>query len=261
MLGFVPTMGALHQGHMSLVEKASAECSHVIVSIFVNPLQFVQGEDFDRYPRPFEKDLQFCRQAGVHAVFHPAASEMYPHGQAGLTRVIPPAALIHHLCGAFRPGHFEGVATVVAKLFGLVQPQRSYFGEKDYQQLVVIQRLVKDLDIPVTVVPAATLREHDGLAMSSRNVYLTEDQRKQAPAIYETLQFVVEKTRSGELSLHEALAAGKAKLASIPGCTVQYLEACHPETLEPLAAAAGRMVVLAAAKLGNVRLIDNVIVR
>ncbi len=260
-LGFVPTMGALHQGHMSLVERAQAECSHVIVSIFVNPLQFVQGEDFDKYPRPFEKDLLFCREAGVHAVFHPRPEEMYPNGQERLTRVVPPEELIHHLCGAFRPGHFEGVATVVAKLFGQVQPDRAYFGEKDYQQLVVIQRLVKDLDIPVTIVPAPTLREHDGLAMSSRNVYLSPEQRELAPLVHATLQFVVAMSLGGTMSLQEAVSAGRAQLAAVAGTTVQYLEACDPETLQPLERFGGPMVVVVAAKFGNVRLIDNVIVR
>lgn len=258
-LGFVPTMGALHPGHMSLVQKAQAECAHVLVSIFVNPLQFVQGEDFDRYPRPFEKDLQFCREAGVHAVFHPRPEEMYPNGQERLTRVIPPDELIHHLCGAFRPGHFEGVATVVSKLFGQVQPDRAYFGEKDYQQLVVIRRMVKDLDIPVTIVPAPTLREHDGLAMSSRNVYLSAEQRELAPVVHETLKFVIEKSRSGDMSLGEAIAAGRARLVAVPGATVQYLEACDPESLEPVDRADRPMVVLVAVKFGSVRLIDNVI--
>lgn len=260
-LGFVPTMGALHQGHMSLVHKALAECELAVVSIFVNPLQFGQGEDLGSYPRPFQQDMEFCRQAGVHAVFHPTPAEMYPNGQQTLTRIIPPPALIGHLCGAFRPGHFEGVATVVAKLFGLVQPQQAYFGEKDYQQLVVVKRMVEDLDLPVTIVPAPTWRESDGLAMSSRNVYLNPEQRRLAPVLYETLCLVRDRAATGELSLAEALAAGREKLAATPQLSLQYLEACHPATLEPLTSAQRPMVILVAAKIGNVRLIDNLIVR
>lgn len=259
-LGFVPTMGALHPGHMSLVEAALKECDHVIVSIFVNPLQFGQGEDFNRYPRPFEKDMEFCRAAGVHTVFHPSIEQMYPQGQEGLTRVVPPRHLIRHLCGAFRPGHFEGVATVVCKLFGMVKPHRAYFGEKDYQQLVVIRQMVRDLNLPVTIVPAPTYREPDGLAMSSRNVYLDQGQRRLAPELHKALCFVADQASSGQMSLSEALAGGRDKIAALPGVTLQYLEACNPVSLEPLVSFARPMVILGAAKFGEVRLIDNVIV-
>jgi pantoate--beta-alanine ligase len=246
---------------MSLVEAALEECDQVIVSIFVNPLQFGQGEDFNRYPRPFEKDMEFCREAGVHAVFHPGVDQMYPQGQEGLTRVVVPRHLIRHLCGAFRPGHFEGVATVVCKLFGMVQPHRAYFGEKDYQQLVVIRQMVTDLNLPVTIVPVPTYREPDGLAMSSRNVYLDQDQRRLAPELHKVLCFVEDKAGSGKMSLFEALAAGREMVAGLPGVTLQYLEACDPVSLEPLVSAGRPMVILAAAKFGDIRLIDNVIVR
>lgn len=260
LLGFVPTMGALHEGHMSLVKQAVEECRHVIVSIFVNPLQFGPNEDFDKYPRVFEKDLQMCRQAGVEAVFHPPVQEMYPQGQKDLTKVIPPAVLIQHLCGAFRPGHFEGVATVVAKLFGMVEADCAYFGQKDYQQLAVIRRMVLDLDIPVKVVGVPTARENDGLAMSSRNVYLTPEQRLLAPVLYQTLCEVKDQALSGAVPLPQALEVGRQKLSALPGVEVQYLDACHPQSLAPLTQAAHEMVVLVAVKLGSVRLIDNIIV-
>ena len=261
MLGFVPTMGALHDGHLSLIQAASAGCRHVLVSIFVNPLQFGAGEDLERYPRPFEKDMDLCRQAGVSAVFHPSPAEIYRQGQDAITRVIPPKELIGHLCGAFRPGHFEGVATVVAKLFGLVEPDVAYFGEKDYQQLTVVRRMVIDLDMPVTIVGVPTGREPDGLAMSSRNAYLDKEQRRLAPALYETLCYVRDQAVSGRLPLAQALAEGRARLSRIPGVTLEYLEACRPDTLRPLAQFEGEMVVLVAAKFGDVRLIDNVIGR
>ncbi|MBI4534423.1 MAG: pantoate--beta-alanine ligase [Candidatus Melainabacteria bacterium] len=260
IVGFVPTMGALHQGHMSLVQKALQECSHVVVSIFVNPIQFVKGEDFDKYPRPFEKDLELCVRAGVHAVFHPTCEQMYPNGQASLTRVVPPGELTGHLCGAFRPGHFEGVATVVAKLFGQVEPNYAYFGEKDYQQLVVVRRMVADLDLPVAVVASPTVRESDGLAMSSRNVYLNSGERAVAPVLHQTLLTVSKNATSKALTLQEALADGRRKLEQVPGLTLQYLEACDAITLEPVAECKHPMVVLVAAKLGDVRLIDNIIV-
>lgn len=259
-VGFVPTMGALHEGHMSLVRRAKQECQSVVVSIFVNPLQFGPAEDFNKYPRPLEKDLQFCRQAGVEAVFHPTPAVMYPSGEDGTTKVIPPQHLINSLCGAFRPGHFEGVATVCAKLFGIVQPHRAYFGEKDYQQLTVIRQMVKDLNMPLEVVPVTNVREPDGLAMSSRNVYLTAEQRALSPVLYQTLCFVRDEAVSGRLSLQEALEQGRRKLSELPGVTLQYLEACNPVTLEQLPEAAGNMVILVAAKFGGVRLIDNLIV-
>jgi len=261
ILGFVPTMGALHDGHMTLVRQAVAECRYVVLSIFVNPLQFGPGEDFAKYPRPFEKDLELCRQEGVDAIFYPDVDEMYPEGQSELTTVIPPAVISGHLCGAFRPGHFTGVATVVAKLFGMVRSTRSYFGEKDYQQLAVIRRMVFDLNIPVQVVGVPTGREADGLAMSSRNVYLNPQQRQLAPILHQTLCEVRDQAVGGKTSLRDALEAGRKKLTALEGVTLQYLEACDPASLAPLSQTASSMVILVAAKFGDVRLIDNVIVR
>lgn len=260
LLGVVPTMGALHDGHMTLIRRAVRECESVAVSIFVNPMQFGPNEDFERYPRTLEKDLQLCRDSGVAAVFHPQVEELYASGHTSNTKVIPPAELTDRLCGNIRPGHFVGVATVVQKLLAIMQPDRAYFGEKDYQQLTIIKRMVQDLNLPVQVVPVATVRESDGLAMSSRNKYLSSDERKRAPELYRTLCVVREDSLSGRRSLQEALKIAREKLSKVPEFSLQYLEACDPSTLEPLTEAKTPMVILVAAKLGSVRLIDNLIV-
>lgn len=260
-VGFVPTMGALHEGHMTLVKQALAECQSVIVSVFVNPLQFGPTEDLAKYPRTLQSDIDLCRSAGVHAVFHPSDSEMYPQGRAGNTVIVPPADLTERLCGSFRPGHFAGVATVVTKLFSLVQPDAAYFGEKDFQQLTVIKRMVSDLNTAVDVIGVPTVREQDGLALSSRNVYLTAEQRKLAPILYQTLCQVRDRAKSAERSISEALADGREALSNLEGVKLQYLEACDPDTLIPVNSADRPFVVLVAAKFGDVRLIDNLPVR
>lgn len=259
-LGFVPTMGALHEGHMTLIRRAVRDCQNVAVSIFVNPMQFGPSEDFERYPRTLEKDLAMCRDAGVSAIFHPHVEELYASGHTSNTKIIPPQELTDRLCGAFRPGHFIGVATVVQKLFSIIQPDQAYFGEKDYQQLTIIRRMVQDLNDPVTIVPVATVRESDGLAMSSRNTHLTSDERRRAPELYRTLCVVREDSMSGRRSLQEALKFAREKLSKVPEFSLQYLEVCDPNTLEPLVEAKTPMVILVAAKLGSVRLIDNIIV-
>jgi pantoate--beta-alanine ligase len=258
-LGFVPTMGALHEGHATLIKRARAECEQVVVSIFVNPLQFGPNEDFNRYPRTFPNDERICRDAGVDAIFHPGVHEMYPRQGVDTTRVMPPPELINRLCGLFRPGHFEGVATVVMKLFGIIEPTIAYFGEKDYQQLAVIKHMVADLNFPTRVIGVPTVRDDDGLALSSRNVYLSPEERVLAPILQQVLQRVKDEVLSGDSTVATALAKGKERLEAVPGLTLQYLEACHAETLLPLEQAARPMVVLVAAKLGNVRLIDNVV--
>lgn len=258
LLGLVPTMGALHAGHMQLVRRAVEECSFVAVSIFVNPLQFGPNEDFAKYPRPFEKDLQMCREAGVHAIFNPVANEFYGDNLEQTTRVVPPQELLKRLDGVFRPGHFEGVATVVSKLFGTVEPTRAYFGQKDYQQLTIIECMVKDLNLPLTIVPVATVREPDGLALSSRNVYLNEEQRKIAPQLYKALCAVRDESLDGK-PLQQVIAEQIDRLTKL-GFAVQYLEACDTKSLQPCDEARHPMVVLVAAKLGDVRLIDNLIV-
>ena len=178
-------MGALHAGHASLIQRARRECGTVVVSIFVNPLQFDRAEDLDRYPRSLDADLALCREHGVDLVFAPSVAEMYPRPMA---MAIDVGTLADHLCGRYRPGHFEGVASVVLKLFGIVQPDRAYFGEKDAQQLAVVRRLVTDFNVPVTIVPVPTVREPDGLALSSRNVRLSADERLLAPTLYKALQ-------------------------------------------------------------------------
>ena len=259
-LGFVPTMGALHEGHMNLIHRAVRECQNVVVSIFVNPMQFGPNEDYDKYPRTFEKDLKFCRDAGVAVVLAPGREELYASGHELSTKVIPPAELTDRLCGSIRPGHFVGVATVVLKLFSIVQPNQAYFGEKDYQQLTIIKRMVSDLNLPVSIVSVATVRESDGLALSSRNVYLSPLERKRAPELYRTLCVVREDALSGRRTLEEALKAAREKLSKVPEFSLQYLEACDTQTLEPLKEVKSPMVILVAAKLGSVRLIDNLIV-
>jgi len=260
-VGFVPTMGALHEGHLSLMRAARNECDRVVASIFVNPLQFAPHEDFGKYPRTFQRDLELMSAEGVDAVFYPNEKEMYPEGRESVTRVVPPCELADCLEGHFRPGFFTGVATVVAKLFNIVLPEAAFFGEKDYQQLLVVKRMVGDLNLPIQVTPVATVREADGLALSSRNVYLSEEERKIAPMLNRTLNFVKDAAQSGQLSLEAALEKGRADLKALPDVELQYLEARQADTFQPAAQFELPMVVVLAAKLKNVRLIDNVVVR
>jgi len=260
-VGFVPTMGALHEGHLSLMRAARSECDRVVASIFVNPLQFAPHEDFGKYPRTFERDLELMSQEGVDAVFYPNEKEIYPEGRESVTRVSPPVELADCLEGYFRPGFFVGVATVVAKLFNIVLPEAAFFGEKDYQQLLVVKRMVHDLNLPIQVTPVPTVREKDGLALSSRNVYLSEAERKLAPLLNGTLNFVKDAAQSGELSLEAALEKGRKDLQAMDGIDLQYLEARHGETFQPAHEFELPTVILLAAKLKGVRLIDNVVVR
>lgn len=260
-VGFVPTMGALHEGHLSLMRAARKECDRVIASIFVNPLQFAPHEDFGKYPRTFQKDLELMSEEGVDAVFYPNEKEMYPEGRESVTKVFPPTELADCLEGHFRPGFFIGVATVVAKLFNIVLPEAAFFGEKDYQQLLVVKRMVSDLNLPIQVTPVPTVREKDGLALSSRNIYLSEQERKFAPLLNRSLNFVKDSAQSGELSLQAALEKARAELQGLPDVELQYLEARQADTFQPVAQFELPMVVVLAAKLKNVRLIDNVVVR
>lgn len=259
-VGFVPTMGALHEGHMALVQAASKTCDQVIVSIFVNPLQFGPSEDFSKYPRVLEQDLNLCEKFGVAAVFHPSVDVVYPSGQVGITTVQPPTELISGLCGAFRPGHFVGVATVVNNLLNMVRPDCAFFGEKDYQQLQVIKHMVHDLNMQVEIVGVPTVRETDGLALSSRNVYLSDVQRKLAPQIFRALTAAKNAIRDGS-PIADAVAVGNASLTALDGVTVQYFECCDPVTLMPVTDPNAPSIVLVAAKYGDVRLIDNLLVR
>jgi pantoate--beta-alanine ligase len=251
---FVPTMGNLHAGHISLVEQAKQLGQPVIASIFVNPLQFGAGEDFERYPRTLAADCEKLAAAGCDFVFAPDVAELYPVPQT--FSVQPPDSLANDLCGAFRPGHFSGVATVVLKLFNLVQPRVAVFGKKDFQQLRVIQELVKQFNLPIDIVAGDTLRDPDGLAMSSRNAYLGTSERIQAPLLQHELSAIVADVQAGERDF-KALAANAARRLKMAGWRVDYVELRDATTLQPPTPDSTRLVVLGAAWLGNTRLIDN----
>jgi pantoate--beta-alanine ligase len=255
-VGFVPTMGALHTGHLSLIEAARRQTQLVVVSIFVNPIQFNQAEDFDRYPRTLETDVHLCETAGADIVFAPDAQEMYPEPLAAFVEA---PSLSEHLCGHFRPGHFRGVATVVMKLFQIVRPDFAYFGEKDAQQLAVIRRMVRDLNVPVTVVGASTLREPDGLALSSRNRRLGLAERQIAPLLYQALLLAAAEIRNA-VSPDAALEKARLFLAEHPQIQVEYLESVDPDSMQPITGSQGSVLIAIAAWLGGVRLIDNVTV-
>jgi pantoate--beta-alanine ligase len=253
-VGFVPTMGYLHAGHLALVERARAENPFVAVSIFVNPLQFGPGEDYHRYPRDLERDQALLREAGVDLLFAPSVEEMYPKGFSTRLQVEGPLTALWE--GEVRPGHFQGVATVVARLFLLVGPGRAYFGEKDYQQLLVIRKMVRDLGFPIEVVGVPTVREEDGLALSSRNVYLSPETRKKATVLYRALSAMREVAQGGG-SVAEALRAGEAVLAEVPEFKKDYLALVHPETLLPLSDWVKGARGIVAGRFPEVRLIDN----
>ena len=251
--GLVPTMGALHDGHLSLVDRAVAECDHVVVSIFVNPLQFGPNEDFETYPRDLDRDLELLAARGVDVCFTPAADRFTP---AGLRTMVRVTGLTEALEGARRPGHFDGVATVVTKLLASSRPDRAYFGEKDYQQLLVVRRLVADLDIGVDVVACPLVREPDGLALSSRNVGLSQQDRRRALALSAALRATAE---SWDGNADAARARLHGALAVAPGVDLDYAEVADPETLEPLSGTTrGPARALVAARVGGVRLIDNI---
>lgn len=252
-VGFVPTMGALHEGHLSLVDLARSHADRVVASVFVNPTQFGPNEDFDKYPRTEAEDAAMLAGRGCDLLWAPSVAEMYPEGFATEVRV---GGLTDILCGADRPGHFNGVATVVAKLFNQVEPDLAAFGEKDFQQLQVIRRMVRDLDLPVRIVAGPTVREADGLAMSSRNRRLTADQRAVAARLNVVLLNVAHALERGAAE-RSALAEGTEALTGAGFDRVEYLEARMEDGLGPLRDAGGRARVLAAARLGDVRLIDN----
>ncbi len=254
-IGFVPTMGNLHAGHMSLLAAARYRADRVISSIFVNPLQFGQGEDYGQYPRTPVDDEQLLAGAQCDAVFMPAVEELYPDGGSQAT-LVSVRGLSDILCGAFRPGHFDGVATVVAKLFGIVQPDVAVFGEKDFQQFVIIHRMTTELAIPVEVVGAPTVRAPDGLALSSRNRYLSDGERAQAPAIYRALHRAVERLAAGERDVASVEAEGRAAIEAA-GMRLDYFSVRTARDLAPPAPGQHDLVVLTAARLGRARLIDN----
>ncbi len=255
-LGLVPTMGALHAGHGRLIEQARGDCGLVVVSIFVNPIQFNRQDDYERYPRTLDADLSFCKARGVDIVFAPSIEEMYPGRQRTFVEV---ERVSEKLCGKFRPGHFRGVATVVTKLLNMVQPDLAYFGEKDAQQLAVIRRMVRDLNMPVEIVAAPTVREPDGLAMSSRNQHLNAAERQVAPALYQGLRAARDLIRRGATDPEEVRKAALAVIAEQPLLRVEYLEIVDPEEMQPVKTITGPVRVAVAAWLGSTRLIDNVL--
>ncbi|MBD3883482.1 bifunctional pantoate--beta-alanine ligase/(d)CMP kinase [Phormidium tenue FACHB-886] len=261
-VGLVPTMGALHAGHLSLIQKARRENDCVVVSIFVNPLQFGANEDFSQYPRTLEQDQQLCQQAGVDVIFAPDSSELYG-SQSGdaVTQVTPPAALTTGLCGRYRPGHFQGVATVVAKLLNIVQADRAYFGQKDAQQLAVLRRMVADLNLPVDVIGCAIVREANGLALSSRNQYLSAAERSQATVLYRSLCRAQAAVRAGETLREDLLEVVKAELATVPAVKPQYIELVHPDTMAPIEQLDNVGLLAIAAHVGTTRLIDNTLLQ
>lgn len=257
-IGFVPTMGALHEGHLSLVRTARAENDITVVSIYVNPKQFGPSEDFLRYPRDIDGDTEKLRKEGVDILFLPDDSQMYPDGFSTHLKV---EGLSDRLCGAFRPGHFSGVATIVAKLFNIVMPTRAYFGQKDFQQAIIIKRLVKDLNMDIDIVVCPTVREDDGLAMSSRNMYLTPEERAAARIIYRCLVEASEAIKSGIIEVERLERLMKDMLASEPLISeIQYCSAYDPETLDELRQIQGETLLAIALKIGSTRLIDNMFV-
>jgi len=256
-IGFVPTMGYFHEGHLSLMRRAKAECDLCVVSLFVNPTQFGPSEDFQRYPRDFARDAAMAESVGVDLLFAPAVEEMYPEGYQTYVEV---TEVTRRLEGAARPGHFRGVATVCTKLFHIVQADRAYFGKKDYQQLKVIQRMVRDLNIPTEIVPCETVREPDGLAMSSRNVYLKPDERQAATVLYRALCAGRDAILAGERDAKKVQALVEQVIATEPLVKTEYVDVADAETLEPLTDLRGEVVISLAARVGVARLIDNVTV-
>jgi len=260
-LGLVPTMGALHDGHLALVAAARGRCATVAASLFVNPTQFGRGEDYDRYPRDEARDLALFEEAGVDLVFAPPVEEMYPEGFA--TTVHVGGALTETLEGAARPGHFDGVATVVVKLFGIVQPDLAFFGQKDAQQLAVVRRVVRDLDLPVEVVAVPTVREPDGLAMSSRNAYLSREQRAVAPRFYQALLAGRAAANGpspdrGRVTPADVVATTRAALEASGAFAVDYVAVVDADTFVPARELGERDLLVAAVRLGGTRLIDNI---
>ncbi len=255
-LGFVPTMGALHEGHLSLVRAARASCDAVAASIFVNPTQFAPNEDLAKYPRTFERDHEFLQREGVDLLFAPSVEEMYP---AGAVTWVTVDGLSDKLDGRSRPGHFRGVATVVAKLFHIVEPDAAFFGQKDAAQVAIIRRMVRDLDLPVEIVACPIVRDPDGLAMSSRNAYLNSEQRKQALALHRSLVRIQEIADAGERNADKLVAAGREEFARENSVRLDYFEIVNPETLDPVPEVSKGALVAVAAFVGSTRLIDNIL--
>lgn len=257
-VGFVPTMGALHAGHLSLVAASRRDCGFTAVSIFVNPTQFGPHEDFNRYPRPREADLALCEQAGVDLVFYPQVEEMYPPGAKTFVEV---AGLSDIWEGAIRPGHFRGVTTIVAKLFHAIPADRAYFGQKDYQQQLILRTMVRDLDFPIDIVTCPTLRDSDGLAMSSRNAYLSPEERTISLAISQALRDAESAVLQGQTQPGTLQQLMLHRLSTISGLSLEYAIVVDPETMTELEEPQSKMVALIAARVGKTRLIDNLVLQ
>ncbi|HBR21948.1 MAG TPA: pantoate--beta-alanine ligase [Nitrospiraceae bacterium] len=258
-IGFVPTMGALHEGHLSLIKRSKDENDITVASIFINPLQFGPSEDFQQYPRDTDGDIAKLRKAEADVLFMPDASSIYHEGFATYITV---DKISEKLCGAFRPGHFRGVATIVAKLFNIVKPTRAYFGQKDFQQAAIIRKMAKDLDMPVGIIASPTIREHDGLAMSSRNLYLSEEERKAAGVIYGCLIQTSEMIKSGIINKEKIKGFMKEKLSAEPLVReIQYASMYDPETLDEVENAGKEALLAVSVKVGGTRLIDNMLVK
>lgn len=256
-IGFVPTMGALHEGHLSLVRASRAQSDVVVVSIFVNPAQFGPNEDFSKYPRSFDRDAAMLEGEGADCIFSPAVEEMYP---PGATTWVTVEGLSERLDGRSRPGHFRGVSTVVSKLFNIVQPDAAFFGQKDAAQVAVIRKMVRDLNFDVRIIVCPIVREKDGLAMSSRNAYLTSEQRQQATVLSRSLQRVQQLIAQGQNSAEELIQAGKQPMSEEPDVKLDYFEIVNPDTLDPVQHVRDGALVAVAAYVGTTRLIDNALI-
>ncbi|WAM36958.1 pantoate--beta-alanine ligase [Caldicellulosiruptor acetigenus] len=256
-IGFVPTMGYLHEGHLSLVRLSKQQNDITIMSIFVNPIQFGPNEDYDRYPRDFERDKSLAEKEGVDYIFYPSVKEMYPED---FKTVVSVKKITEIMCGKSRPGHFDGVATVVLKLFNIVNPDRAYFGQKDAQQLAVIKQMVKDLNLDVEIIPCPIVREQDGLAMSSRNVYLSEEERKSAAVLYRALNLAKEMIEKGEKDVSSIKRAMEEMILKEKYTKIDYIEFVNNETFEIISKVEGKVLIALAVFVGKARLIDNIVV-
>ena len=257
-IGFVPTMGYLHEGHLSLVEAARKKAEVVVVGIFVNPTQFGPGEDLARYPRDLARDKKLLRNFEVDVLFLPEANKIYPKGYQTYVEVEGPSKI---MCGRSRPIHFRGVTTVVAKFFNIVCPDYAFFGEKDFQQLVIIKRMAKDLNFPIEIIGLPTVREYDGLAMSSRNKYLSPKERGAATVLYQAFSLAKQEVESGEKNSRKILLKMRYLIETKPSVKLDYLVMVHPETLEELKRIKGKVLIALAAQVGNARLIDNLLIK
>lgn len=258
-IGFVPTLGYLHQGHISLIKRARENCDEVVVSIFVNPLQFGPKEDYQRYPRDLSRDAEICQKEGVDVIFAPSLKEMYPKGYS--TFIDMQGNLTQVLEGKFRPGHFKGVTTVLIKLFNIVYPDLSFFGEKDYQQALIVKKMVKDLNLDTKIVLSPTVREKDGLALSSRNSYLTLKERKAAPVLYRSLVKAKQAIEKGEEDPERVICLMEDLISKEPLAKIDYIDLVDPLTLERISQIKGDVLAVLAVRIGKVRLIDNMRVK